>query len=124
LERCCQHKDWAKQISKQSSSMSFLSNPRDTGNRWRLLAGGAVALASILAASVARTIAQSPSAPDKAPAHVDFTRDIAPIFQKSCLPCHAGEKPQGGLRLDTEANALKGGESGKAIFPGNSEKSP
>jgi len=82
-------------------------------------AGAAITLA--LAAGVVRTIAQSPSTP--AGPRVDFGRDIAPIFAKSCLPCHTGEKPQGGLRLDTEAQALKGGQSGKAIVPGHSEQS-
>jgi hypothetical protein len=71
-----------------------------------------------------RMAAQPQATTPTASVKPDFTRDIAPIFQKSCLPCHAGEKPQGGLRLDSEAHALKGGESGKAIIPGNSEKSP
>jgi mono/diheme cytochrome c family protein len=52
-----------------------------------------------------------------------FSQDIAPIFQKNCLACHGSEKPQGGLRLDNEAATLKGGESGKVIVPGDSEKS-
>ncbi len=69
--------------------------------------------------------ASSPPAPSPIPqAKITFAHDIAPIFQKNCLPCHGGEKPQGGLRLDSEANALKGGESGKSIIPGNSAKSP
>jgi hypothetical protein len=57
------------------------------------------------------------------PANITFARDIAPIFQKNCLACHGSEKPQGGLRLDSEAAALKGGESGKVIIPGDSAKS-
>src|ERR1700733_2009061 len=55
---------------------------------------------------------------------ITFARDIEPIFQKNCNTCHgATDKPQGGLRLDSEAAALKGGESGKVIVPGDSEKS-
>jgi len=30
---------------------------------------------------------------------VDFNRDIRPIFEKSCLNCHSGEKPKGGFDL-------------------------
>jgi hypothetical protein len=54
---------------------------------------------------------------------ITFAHDIAPIFQKNCLTCHGGEKPQGGLRLGSEDATLKGGESGKVIIPGDSEKS-
>ncbi|MFN7948785.1 MAG: PSD1 and planctomycete cytochrome C domain-containing protein [Blastocatellia bacterium] len=51
---------------------------------------------------------------------VDFIRDIQPIFQTSCAPCHSGDKPKGELRLDSKATAMKGGISGAAIIPGNS----
>lgn len=46
---------------------------------------------------------------------VDYTRDIKPILKKHCYACHAALKQQGGLRLDTAAAAIKGGESGAAI---------
>src|SRR5207237_44203 len=42
----------------------------------------------------------------------------------SCLRCHGVEKPKGALRLDTRANAVKGGDNGSALEPGNPEKSP
>jgi mono/diheme cytochrome c family protein len=51
---------------------------------------------------------------------VDFVRDIQPIFKTSCAPCHAGERPKAGLRLDNKALALEGGISGAVITPGNS----
>src|SRR5687767_2167068 len=55
---------------------------------------------------------------------VDFTRDVQPILQKHCYTCHSGEKvTAGGLRLDVRAAAMKGGDSGLAIVPGNSEHS-
>jgi len=103
--------------------MGFFANPRRVTDRWGLLAGGVAAFAIAFAASGLRIAGQSSPAPTKPRAAVDFARDIAPIFQKSCLPCHSGEKPQGGLRLDTEAQILKGGQSGKAIIPGDSAKS-
>jgi len=89
-----------------------------------LLAGGLCFLLVALTAGGARIAAQSQAAPHKPRAKVTFTHDIAPIFQKSCITCHGSEKPQGGLRLDNEAATLKGGESGKVIVPGDSEKSP
>src|ERR1700722_8768816 len=53
-------------------------------------------------------------------AAVDFNRDIAPIFQSSCVKCHGGDSAQAGLRLDSEAGILKGGVSGRTIVPGHS----
>src|SRR5262245_783622 len=56
---------------------------------------------------------------------VTYAADIQPIFEKSCVKCHSGEKPKGKYRIDTLASAIKGGESGDpAIVPGNSAKSP
>jgi Planctomycete cytochrome C len=54
---------------------------------------------------------------------VTYAKDIHPLFEASCLRCHGGQKPRGGLRLDTLEGALKGGKDGKVIEPGNSEKS-
>ena len=54
---------------------------------------------------------------------VDFRRDIEPIFQVSCISCHGGEQQLGGLRLDNQTAALKGGNSGLVIRPGNSAES-
>ncbi len=89
-----------------------------------LLAGGFGCVLAILAASAARTPAQPQAAPYKPHAKVTFAHDIAPIFNKSCNSCHGSDKPQAGLRLVSEADALKGGESGAVIIPGDSEKSP
>ena len=58
--------------------------------------------------------------PASARAGVTYAADIKPIFDKSCIKCHGGEKPKGKLRLDSLADALKGGEDGKVVLPGNS----
>jgi mono/diheme cytochrome c family protein len=52
-----------------------------------------------------------------------FAKDILPIFQKSCVGCHGPEKSKGKIRLDSMEGALKGGDHGKIIQPGNSAKS-
>jgi hypothetical protein len=52
-----------------------------------------------------------------------YERDIKPIFDNSCIKCHGGQKPKAKLRLESLAGALKGGEDGKVIEPGNSAKS-
>ena len=55
---------------------------------------------------------------------IEFYAKIQPILEASCLECHQGGKPKGGLHLDTLAGALKGGKSdGAAIVPGDPAKS-
>ena len=49
-----------------------------------------------------------------------YAKDIKPIFDKSCIKCHGSEKQKGKLRLDSLPDALKGGEDGKVILPGDS----
>jgi hypothetical protein len=54
---------------------------------------------------------------------VSYETDIKPIFEKSCVKCHTGEKPKGKLRLTSLEDALKGGKDGKVIKPGHSADS-
>lgn len=56
-------------------------------------------------------------------ARVTFLRNIRPILENKCVSCHGAERQKGGLRLDTRVAALKGGDSGPAMVPGNAEKS-
>src|SRR5438874_1975697 len=62
--------------------------------------------------------------PPPATNHIDFSRDIQPIFDQSCLRCHGPEKPKSHFRLDNRDSAIKGGDNGMDIIPGNSAKSP
>ncbi len=52
-----------------------------------------------------------------------FDTDIKPIFEKSCVKCHSGEKPKAKLKLDTLENTLKGSGHGKVIVPGKATES-
>ena len=52
-----------------------------------------------------------------------YATDIKPIFDASCIKCHGEKKPKGKLNLTNLADILKGGEDGKAVEPGKSEKS-
>src|SRR5262249_25618518 len=54
---------------------------------------------------------------------VTYATDIQPIFEKSCVKCHSGEKPKSKLKLDSLEGALKGGGHGKVIVPGKSTES-
>jgi mono/diheme cytochrome c family protein len=76
-------------------------------------------VAGALAADV--DISKLPPASDKK--GVTYDKDIKAIFEKSCFKCHGPEKQKGKLRLDSLAAALKGGEDGKILEPGNSAKS-
>src|SRR5712691_2972681 len=66
-------------------------------------------------------VSKLPPASDKK--GVTYAQDIKPIFEKSCVKCHGAEKPKGKLRLDSLEGAIKGGENGPDIIPGDSAKS-
>ena len=57
-------------------------------------------------------------------ADVDFVKDIKPILEQNCTKCHGEEQKKGGLRLHTKADAMKGGDEGAALVPGQPDKSP
>ncbi len=61
--------------------------------------------------------------PAAATRKIDFAKDIQPIFEKSCYGCHSSKKEEAGFRLDQKSDALKGGELGVAIVPGQGSES-
>ncbi len=78
------------------------------------------ALACGLSAAAATDPAKLPPA---ATAKVNFERDIVPLFENSCVNCHGPKRTESGLRLDSAADALKGGEHGPAFIAGKSAES-
>jgi mono/diheme cytochrome c family protein len=49
---------------------------------------------------------------------VDYFRQVRPLLEARCNACHTGDKPKGGLRLDSLAAAVNGGKSdGSAVTP-------
>jgi len=74
-------------------------------------------------ALVAGVAAGAAELPPPAKRKVDFVKDIQPILASRCYECHSGDKHKAELRWDVKKLALKGGESGPAIIPGNSAKS-
>src|SRR5271168_2814461 len=54
---------------------------------------------------------------------VSFARDVAPILSKNCAQCHAQAAGMGNLDLRTREAALKGGQHGPAIVPGDAANS-
>ena len=62
------------------------------------------------------------AAPARA-ADVDFVKQLVPLLEFNCVACHRDGYARGGYRLDTRAEALKPGDSGVALVPGNAAKS-
>ncbi|MDA0838698.1 MAG: DUF1549 domain-containing protein [Planctomycetota bacterium] len=54
-----------------------------------------------------------------------FENQVRPLFSRHCYKCHStqAKKVKGKLYLDSHAAAIKGGESGPALVPGNPEES-
>lgn len=58
--------------------------------------------------------------PPAATRQIDFAKDIKPLFEASCIQCHAKGKTKGGLSLESREGFLKGGKTGPAVVPGKS----
>jgi mono/diheme cytochrome c family protein len=84
------------------------------------IAWAATTAGSVFVVAVTAGAASLPPAAQRA---VIFQTEIAPIFQERCISCHGAEKEKGGLRLDDRKLALRGGDEGTAIVPGDSAKS-
>ena len=54
---------------------------------------------------------------------VDFARDIQPIFEASCVQCHAHGKAKGVFSLETRDDFLFGGDNGTPAEAGRSAES-
>jgi hypothetical protein len=61
--------------------------------------------------------------PPPAEGKIDFDADVRPILAARCVKCHGPAKQKGGLRLDTRAHALAGGNSGAALAVGKGAES-
>src|SRR5260370_29955815 len=47
-----------------------------------------------------------------------FETKIRPVLVERCYECHGDKKQKAGLRLDSKAALLKGGDSGPIVVPG------
>jgi mono/diheme cytochrome c family protein len=53
-----------------------------------------------------------------------FESKVRPVLAGTCQKCHGVSTHKGGLRLDSRDAAIKGGDSGAAVVPGNPNASP
>jgi hypothetical protein len=65
----------------------------------------------------------APALPPAASQQIDFAKDIKPLFESSCIQCHAKGKTKGGLSLETRESFLRGGDDGPAAILGKSAES-
>ncbi len=56
-------------------------------------------------------------------AEVTWDGSIQAVVEAKCVKCHGRLLPQGGLKLNSRRNLLKGGNSGPALVPGNANAS-
>ena len=55
---------------------------------------------------------------------IDYRRDILPILSQHCYRCHGPQKQESGLRMDSRAQLLRGGDLGEpTVRPGKSQES-
>jgi hypothetical protein len=52
-----------------------------------------------------------------------FELKIRPVLVQSCFRCHGGDKVSNGLRIDSRAALLTGGDRGPAVVPGRAAQS-
>ncbi len=114
------------------------SNSRRRGTRASLsgsalLTGGiGIAFSGVVALAAAPTT-KTPAAPVVKPATAPaldsraqmefFEKEVRPVLAAECYTCHGEKVKQGGLRLNTRDFALKGGDKGPSVVPGDPGKS-
>ena len=89
-----------------------------------------LAPALVLGVTAAATLAHAALTPDQlallppaAQTRVDFARDIQPIFEASCVQCHARGKNKGSFSVETRQDFVEGGETGVPAVAGKSAES-
>ena len=83
------------------------------------LAGVIAILSGVLSASLAL-------GEEATPQQIDFfEKKIRPVLVNHCYECHAAKSksPKGGLRVDSRASLLEGGDSGPAVVPSDVDES-
>ena len=52
-----------------------------------------------------------------------YTHIIHPILEQKCISCHGEKKQKSGLRMDSYAAMIKGGDEEKCLVPGDTKES-
>jgi hypothetical protein len=83
------------------------------------ISAGCAGLVVLWAASFASGGGRDPAAPG-----VTRETEAAMLLARSCLECHNASDHKGGLDLTRRQRALAGGKHGKALIPGDPDRSP
>ncbi len=78
-----------------------------------------VAVSLILSAGQQAARAENPSAEDVKL----FETQVRPLLAEACFKCHGEKMQESGLRLDSKATMMHGGDRGPAVVPGSPEAS-
>lgn len=109
-----------KRAELRAKSDKYWTSRREAAKAW--LAKNPVGEGSIdefIAQKISSVSAQSAKK-----GSIDYFKQVQPILEAKCTECHRGTKAKGGLRLDSLADALKGGKSdGAAVEPGKPDHS-
>lgn len=54
---------------------------------------------------------------------IDYAKQVKPLLESRCYACHGALRKKSGLRLDTAALLIEGGDSGPAVEPGHADDS-
>jgi hypothetical protein len=66
---------------------------------------------------------QAATPPPPADHKINFSQEIKPILETSCVKCYGRGKDKGDFKIDNRETLLKGGESGAAVVLGKSAES-
>ena len=96
-----------------------------TGRFYRsALAVAWIAASGSVGAGWARAEEPKPAGTPTPPEAVEFFEArVRPILVERCVKCHGPRKQSSGLRLDSRAAVLKGGDTGPAVVPAKPEES-
>ena len=90
----------------------------------RLSLAALVGIAPAFRVAFAADPPRAPGASVSPEASAFFEASVRPVLVESCLKCHGPDKQSGGLRLDSRASIMEGGDAGPAVVPGEPDKSP
>jgi WD40 repeat protein len=57
------------------------------------------------------------------PSEISYRQSVWPVLKRHCWGCHSSTKAEGGLKLDTVADMLQGGDGGPSFQPGKPDES-
>ena len=94
---------------------------------WRLaglsLLLGAIGSASTASAQEKKKPAPPPPAGPNADGSISYARQVYPVLNDRCQPCHYPRDKKGGLDVSTYAAFIKGGKTKNMVVAGNPDQS-